>query len=367
MRKRKNSAPKKAIAFGIIAVLAILVGIGVVIEQNEKGRGKPPPKTGHKQTAKTGRPLSVVKEYALPELLIKGCLFDLGINRQDIRFMGYTVQVTARGLPPEDLILKAFEPLEDAGKVSLASPGRLVVEINGVEWDIIFAEAAGNLAKCAIIIDDMGQSLQIAEQLGGIDANLTFAVLPDLPDTRQVAEYLHGKGREVLLHLPMQGNGKNPGPGAILEGMSRAMVRSVLEEDLKKVPFISGVNNHMGSVITTDPGDMRLVFSELKHKGLFFVDSKTTSKSVCENLARDFKVPFIARDVFLDNELNDAYITGQIRKLVSISLKHSSAVAICHPHPETIAVLQREIPKLKGLGVEVVGVSSLMGKPGNVQ
>jgi uncharacterized protein len=189
-------------------------------------------------------------------------------------------------------------------------------------------------------------------------------VLPDLPDSRPVAERLHAKGREILLHLPMQGNGKDPGPGAIFEGMSRSEVRSVLEDDLRKVPFISGVNNHMGSVITTDPGDMRLVLEELKQSGLFYVDSKTTNKSVCESLARDLEVPFVARDVFLDNVRDDAYITAQIRKLVSLSLKRSSAVGICHPHPETIAVLEREVPRLKGLGVEVVRVSELVGARG---
>jgi len=245
----------------------------------------------------------------------------------------------------------------------MCGPDRLRVKIGGIEWDILFSQSQPGLAKCAIIIDDMGQSLQTAEQLGRIDANLTFAVLPDSPESKQVAEYLHGKGREILLHLPMQGNGKNPGPGAILEGMSPEEVRAVIKSDLKQIPFIVGVNNHMGSVITTDTQDMRLVFNELRREKLFFVDSRTTNKSVCGDLARDFQVPFIARDVFLDNELNPAYIAGQIQKLVSISLTHSGAVGICHPHPETIAVLEKEVPKLRKLGVEVVRVSSLMERP----
>jgi len=81
-------------------------------------------------------------------------------------------------------------------------------------------------------------------------------------------------------------------------------------------------------------------------------------------MAAEAKVPFIARDVFLDNEQNDSYISGQIHKLVSLSLKHSKAVGICHPYPETIAVLQREAPRLRSLGVEIVGVSSLVEGPG---
>jgi len=214
-------------------------------------------------------------------------------------------------------------------------------------------------------VDDMGQSMEVARRLGRIDANLTFAVLPGLPETRSVAEHLHAQDREILLHLPMQGNGKNPGPGAIVAGMSEDEVRSVLARNLELVPNISGVNNHMGSLITADPAYMGPVLGELKKHGLFFVDSLTTSKSVCGSLANDAGVPFIARDVFLDNERSAAYIRGQIRKLVAISLKHTSAVGICHPYPETVAVLEREIPKMKRQGVEIVRVSSLMDRPGS--
>jgi polysaccharide deacetylase 2 family uncharacterized protein YibQ len=361
MRRRKRSDPRKKIAFGIIAALAILVGIAVIIDQVEKGSGKPIPVGKHKPAPHPSA--GVMKEYPFPELLIKGCLFDLGVERPDIRFTGYTVHVTPKDLPPSARILKAFEPLRDVGEVGMDGPDKLRVNLNGNEWDIVFTPSQPGLAKCAIIIDDMGQSLQTAEQLGAIDANLTFAVLPDSPESKQVAEYLHRKGREILLHLPMQGSGKNPGPGAILEGMTPDAVRAVIREDLKQIPFFVGVNNHMGSVITADPQDMRLVFNELKQEKLFFVDSRTTNKSVCGDVAREFQVPFAARDVFLDNERNAAYITGQIQKLVSLSLKHTGAVGICHPHPETIAVLEKEVPKLRELGVEVVRVSSLTERP----
>jgi polysaccharide deacetylase 2 family uncharacterized protein YibQ len=363
--KKKKSDPRIRIALVITIVLALLVGIAVVIQETGKGPAAPGPAPGPPPGKHL--PPRIVKEYALPELLIKGCLFDLGISRQDITFAGRTVKVAVRELPPEQRILKAFKALKAGGEVTLDDPSRLRVRIGGGVWDIIFSATPGELPKCAIIIDDMGQSLQTAELLGRIDADLTFAVLPDSLESIQVAEHLHARGREILLHLPMQGNGKDPGPGAILQGMSPDEVRSVLKDDLKRVPYISGVNNHMGSLITTNPNDMRLVFRELKRESLFFVDSKTTSKSVCSALARDFRVPFAARDVFLDNERNAPYITGQIEKLVRLSLKNSSAVGICHPHPETIAVLQKEVPRLKKLGVEVVRVSALMDRPENAR
>ncbi len=364
MKKRKTD-PRMLVAGGIIAVLAILVGIALVLQEAEKTPGKPGTKPLKPPAARVSP--KVAKGYALPALLIKGCLLDLGVARQDVSVAGRTVRVRTEALPPDERILNAFEPLKEAGGFSLAAPGHLKVRVGGEVWDVVFFRATASPARCAIIVDDMGQSLQSARELAAIDADLTFAVLPDLPHSRPVAELLHGHGRELLLHLPMQGNGKDPGPGAILEGMSPGQVRAVLRENIGKVPYIEGVNNHMGSVVTADPRDMRPVFRELRKNGLFFVDSLTTSGSVCQAMAAEAKVPFIARDVFLDNEQNDSYISGQIHKLVSLSLKHSKAVGICHPYPETIAVLQREAPRLRSLGVEIVGVSALLEEPGQAR
>lgn len=363
--KKRRTDPRKLVAGGIIAMLAILVGIALVLQELEKAPGKPGAKPVKPPAARVSP--KAAQGYALPGLLIKGCLLDLGVVRQDVSVTGRTVRVRTEGLLPEERVLKAFGPLKEAGRVSLEGPAHLKVRVGGEVWDVIFFRASASAARCAIIVDDMGQSLQSAQALAAIDANLTFAVLPDLPHSRLVAELLHGHGRELLLHLPMQGNGKDPGPGAILEGMSPGQVSAVLKENIEKVPYIQGVNNHMGSVITTDPRDMRLVFRELRKNGLFFVDSLTTSGSVCQAMAADAKVPFAARDVFLDNERNASYISGQIHKLVSLSLKHTRAVGICHPYPETIAVLQREVPRLRNMGVEVVGVSSLVEEPGKAR
>ena len=164
-----------------------------------------------------------------------------------------------------------------------------------------------------------------------------------------------------MLHLPMQGAaGFNPGEGAIFKGMPSDKIRTILLEDINAVPYISGVNNHMGSEATQDREIMMLVETELKHKGLFYIDSLTTAKSEGFKVAQEIGLPWNKRDVFLDNEQNDAYITGQLEELKRKALKNSSAIAICHPHPETIVVLQREIPKLKAEGITLERVSRLL-------
>lgn len=353
----RKTDPRKKIVLIIVIVLAVLVGLAVFLEEKDK----PVPVSPPSSPAGDVLPPVVKLEHALPVFLIKGCLFDLGIPRKNVRFMGNTVKISLQTPLSSDKISKAFDPIKEIGEVHVEDERNVRIVIDKKTWVIIFSVVSGRIARCAIIIDDMSL-MGPAEELGKIDAQLTFAVLPGNAESKAVARYLHSKGKEILLHLPMQGNGKNPGPGAIFQDMSPSEIGSILKKDLSAVPYISGVNNHMGSLVTTNEGIMRMVMREVKEKGLFYVDSLTTGKSVCGPIARELEVPVIARDVFLDNELNPAYINSQIDQLVKISLKHENAVAICHPHPETIAVLKKEIPKLKKRGVEVVRVSALVDK-----
>lgn len=353
-RQKRKIDPRQNIVLIIIVVLAVLVGIAVVIQDKEKSRPEP---ISPQQPAVQPR----VVRYAFPELLIRGCLFDLGISREYVQFSGKTVNVSLNKPPTKDQISKAFEPMKKVGEVSLEDATHLRLVINKEMWDIFFkAIPPGKLARCAIIVDDMGLAMKAARELGSINADITFAVLPENPDSQSVARYLHGKGREILLHLPMQGNGKDPGPGAIYKDMTPSQIIETVKRSLEAIPSISGVNNHMGSLITADEAIMRLVLSEVKERKLFFIDSLTTNKSICGPVAHDLGVPIVARDIFLDNERSSAYISSQIDQLVKTALKHSTAVAICHPYPETIAVLKKEIPRLKRRGVEVVRVSALM-------
>jgi polysaccharide deacetylase 2 family uncharacterized protein YibQ len=347
--RRKN---RKEIIIIIVVALAVLAGAAILI-MVAQSRGKGPV-----------QPLLSIEECGSPELLIKGCLFELGIARKDVRFSENTVNVVLHRPLSSQKLSRAFSPIRDVGELHVKNAGHVRMIINREEWNVYFSGASARAARCAIIVDDIGLNLKSAKAFCDIDADLTFSVLPDRPFSVKAARFLHDQGKEILLHLPMEGNGRDPGKGAIYQHMSRAEIRSVLRRDLQSVPHIKGVNNHMGSRVTADPDIMRLVFQGIGEKGLFFVDSLTTGKSVCRAAAHEVGIPFIARDVFLDNERADSYITSQIDKLVKISLHHSDAVAICHPYPETIAVLAREIPKFRERGVEIVRVSALIGSRG---
>jgi polysaccharide deacetylase 2 family uncharacterized protein YibQ len=211
-------------------------------------------------------------------------------------------------------------------------------------------KAPGKLPKIAIIIDDIGYDTTIAEKFLGLDAVLTFSILPYSPHDKSIARSVHSKGYDVMLHLPMEPDeypSINPGPGVLLTSMSPDQLINQLDEDLDAFPFIRGVNNHMGSKMTTLSPQLYQIFSVLKKKGLFFIDSRTTPNTVCKPSAELFKVPFAQKDVFIDHIPKPEFIRKQIHRLILIAISHGEAVGIAHPHAETYDILREMLPELE--------------------
>jgi polysaccharide deacetylase 2 family uncharacterized protein YibQ len=364
-RRRLKKSTRDLLITAVIGVLiaAVLVLAGILIHISKK----PLPVKGEAPVEKPQQPGSTVVQKVIQgeQLLIKGCLFELGISRENVRFKGRTVEVTLNKELNEKQIKDAFAQLAEMEDVELKveGPSQVTLIINSHEWVIIFhaRPPEKKLARVAIIIDDMGLDMDIARRLVAIDADLTFSVMPYQPHTEGVANLLHEKGREVLLHMPMEGAaGKNPGPGAIYRNMDPGQAITLLKDAISSVPHIVGVNNHMGSEITQDETIMKALLPVVKERNLFFIDSVTTGRSVCGEVASEFNLPFEARDVFLDNEQNYTYEAGQIEELIKAAKRHGKAIAICHPHPVTVQVLAREVPRLKDRGIEVVRVSALV-------
>lgn len=216
----------------------------------------------------------------------------------------------------------------------------------------------------AIVIDDMGGHLDTARTIAAIDPHITFAVMPHESQSATVAREMSKNGHDVILHLPMEPKDlahNNPGKGALLTSMTADDIRKVLEDDLKLVPGIKGVNNHMGSRFTEDREDMRVVMGELKKRKLFFLDSRTSPRSVGYDTARDMGLRSASRDVFLDNTVSEEHSRKQLKQAADLALKKGHAIAIGHPHPSTIKVLQEMVPQLRKQGVEIVGISRLVG------
>lgn len=215
----------------------------------------------------------------------------------------------------------------------------------------------------AIIVDDMGSNTQEARTLLAIDAPITFSIIPGLAKDRGVAEAAHAGGHEVIVHMPMEPDGY---PGRKLEknglllSQSDAEIEKRLMGYFQSVPYAVGANNHMGSRFTEDGPKMRTVLGVLKERGLFFLDSRTSPRSVGYKLAREMGMRAGVRNVFLDNKQDEAYIRGQLNELAATAAKRGSAVGICHPHKTTLKVLASEIPAMKAAGVRFVYISKLI-------
>ncbi|HHL40668.1 MAG TPA: divergent polysaccharide deacetylase family protein [Deltaproteobacteria bacterium] len=216
--------------------------------------------------------------------------------------------------------------------------------------------------RLAIVIDDLGYDLNAVRGLLEVDAPITLAVLPHLRHSRRAAQMAYDSGREVILHLPMEPRNSrdhDPGRGALLTSMSERDIVDNLLADLDAVPHLSGVNNHMGSRFTENERLMELVLRELKERGFFFLDSRTSGRTVAARVARRLGLRTVERSVFLDNERDRSRIRARLREAVRLARRNGSAVAIGHPYSETIEVLKEEVPALARQGVTVVRLSSL--------
>jgi polysaccharide deacetylase 2 family uncharacterized protein YibQ len=219
--------------------------------------------------------------------------------------------------------------------------------------------------RVALVIDDLGRSVEDLPPLESLGVPVTYSVLPFQEQTPEVVSALRRRGEEILLHLPMEPrNGEDPGPGALLQGMSDGELRERTLAALRAVPGAVGVNNHMGSRFSAEAGPMTTVLGVLAARGLFFLDSRTSAASVGYKVARQLGVPAAERQVFLDGEPTPQAIDTQFQRLLGLARARGYAIAIGHPHPETLAALEREVPRAKADGYEFVPVSYLLDRSG---
>ncbi|MEQ9619085.1 MAG: divergent polysaccharide deacetylase family protein [Deltaproteobacteria bacterium] len=220
--------------------------------------------------------------------------------------------------------------------------------------------------KVVIIVDDIGVNKKQIDALLELPGPVTFAVLPNLSYSDYAAEMARNEGWEVILHLPMEPKessgyvAADAGESVLLVGVSKKDILAKLNENLSSVPYVRGVNNHMGSKFMQSEELMKLVLKEIKGKGLFFVDSMTSSDSVGYETAAKMGMKTTKRDLFLDDSSKGSgYVKSQIEKLVKISEKKGYAIGICHPYPDTIKALSEMLPQIKNK-VELTTVSNIL-------
>lgn len=215
--------------------------------------------------------------------------------------------------------------------------------------------------RIVIVIDDMGNNLAQGKAALALPGPVTYAVLPHSAHGRPLAIAANRLGKDVMLHAPMA-NTQNLklGPGALTADLSETRFKEVLNEGLDAVPYATGLNNHMGSLLTRQRTPMRWVMEVAKSRGLFFLDSRTTVGSVAWDTARNEGVPALSRDIFLDHEQTEAFLSRQFVRAVRIARKFGSAIVIGHPYPVTTRFLQKAIPTLDEAGIQLVSAPALL-------
>ncbi len=215
--------------------------------------------------------------------------------------------------------------------------------------------------RVAIIFDDAGANEEQILPILALGRPVTIAILPGLPASRAVADQAAAAGLEVLLHLPLEAEEpeRRLGPGGVTIAMTDEEIAIQVRRDLTDVPGAVGVNGHMGSKATADRRVMAAVLSVVRERGLFFVDSRTTVRTLALRVAVEMGVPALERTVFLDNEDDPAYIAGQVRQLLEDARGRGWAIAIGHAQKMTAEVLRDLLPEFDRAGVVLVPISVL--------
>lgn len=221
--------------------------------------------------------------------------------------------------------------------------------------------------EIAIIIDDLGQQRAAGLRAIRLPGPVALAFLPQTDHAAVQAELAHAWGKEVLLHLPLEpaASSARAHPTAIRADSGRDGLQQAFAAALASVPFARGVNNHQGSRLTGMAEPMGWLMEAMRgYPELYFVDSRTSGASVAYRMARQHGIPATERNVFLDDERSEAAIRDQFRRLVARALRDERALAIGHPYPETLKVLEEELPLLAGRGVQLVAPSELIARQG---
>lgn len=212
----------------------------------------------------------------------------------------------------------------------------------------------------AIIIDDMGHNLHEGKRLANLDQPITLSFLPYRKHTDSLAHLAHSQNKEIMLHAPMA-NTRNfgLGPGGLTPDMDEQSLTATLRRALRSIPYVQGVNNHMGSLLTQQLAPMDWVMKELYRYPVYFVDSRTIASSIAGEVAQAYQIPTLTRDIFLDHEQTEAFLDKQFKELIKRAKQQGSAIAIAHPHKVTVDYLEEHLPLLDEQGIAIATVSGL--------
>ncbi|MDQ6992266.1 MAG: divergent polysaccharide deacetylase family protein [Mariprofundus sp.] len=268
-----------------------------------------------------------------------------------------------KSMPVEKAVPKMHIELDFGLKMSIAKP-KLVHQKVQPEAAVVAVEKASQaLVKAkkrvpvvapvlpavgvALILDDVGFDLAALKRVLKLHIPVAIAIIPDAPYAHRAAVIAKNAGQVVMLHLPMQPQSekyrRSMSSAFLTDEMSESQLRATFLKDLAMVPYVEGTNNHMGSSLTQMEKPMHWVMQLCKEKGLFFVDSRTSSKTVAGRIAKEMGLQHASRQIFLDDSVAPEALRASWQKARACAAKGGHCIVIGHPHRETVQFLERQL------------------------
>ena len=221
----------------------------------------------------------------------------------------------------------------------------------------------------AIVLDDVGVNRATAWEAIELPAPLTLAFMTYAGDLQRMTGAARARGHELMVHFPMEPSNlveNDPGENALLLDLPPQEIERRLDWGLARFDGYVGLNNHMGSRFTEDAEAMGLVMVAARERGLMFLDSRTSAKSVAGRVAREHGLPVLTRDVFLDHEPNEDFVRKQLAELERLAEKRGYAIGIGHPQDYTLSVLRTWIASAQARGFEIVPLTAIVKRRGDL-
>lgn len=273
----------------------------------------------------------------------------------EIENKNLTVFIEEDKVPKFKFNLKILKEKKDKDTINFFNDNIIVFSIK-IDWI--------KVNKLAILIDDVGENVSIAKKFFNIKEKLNFAVIPFLRDSKKAADYLREKGYNVILHMPMESLGNEylnrKTKDLIRTNMTQKEIINRFEKGLENIGGANGFNNHMGSKFTSNKKKMEELLKYVKEKNMYYIDSRTTSKSVGYSTAKKLNIKTYYSSIFLDNKKEVNYIEGRIKLAVKETKKHGKLVAIGHYNKITEEALENMIPYIKANGIKLVFLNEVI-------
>ncbi|MBT6094960.1 MAG: divergent polysaccharide deacetylase family protein [Rhodospirillaceae bacterium] len=370
--------PKRQVILVLLALfgLGLGYGLGFVFKRTPPPAPEPkqpmhannaqvPGKVIHKPTHQTG-PQPVLPEPAASLEQDQVRAYEEALPKEIIVVMEPVTPATPKPITPEIMQIAPVDPIPATEPLSPPTETAHAPASEPVTWRKFAIETnRDGRPVIAIVMDDLGIDRARTRRTLELPGPLSLSFLAYAKDLNAQAETGRGGGHEIWLHVPMEPGSKSvdPGPNVLLTGVAGQDLKRSLSWNLDQLRGYVGINNHMGSRFTSDADGMQAVMAELKNRGLAFLDSVTSAKSVGQKAARKAGVPFALRNVFIDHEDNIDAINVQLSKVERLAKRQGHAIAIGHPRETTLKALTPWLQTLENKGFQLVPASSLLQAP----